>query len=251
MQYLYKLLFVFMVMSGCTGAPEEETLETDPVGVTTVALTTSECNALVTGVCGGALPIACVSSCLALASGPPGVLLCGFNCGITTLACADAVSQCWNQLTNSPSGETATGGGSGGTPATGCQEFNTTLDARLDGWFNTGIDTTGAMSVEINVSGVVVYAPAGATQGPNGEDQTGRIWWGGGWTDCASRTCQTGCGSFQFRAVMGKFGSGYPFVIGSHFEGASTNLGNLYLTLNDCDFSDNSGAFSVHVTVCR
>lgn len=249
MSYLYKALIVLMLIGGCGGVAEDESQQnTDNIDTTTGALTVSECNSRVAVVCGGALPTACVASCIALASGPPGILLCGFGCGITTLVCADVVAQCLNP---SPDG-TPSGGGTGSTSsgtATGCQEYDATLPAATNGWTDTGILATGATRVEVDVNGRVVYAPAGATQGPDESSHPG-----GGWTDCspsASNRCQAGCGTFPFRTVMGKFGSGYPFVVGSHFEGPSTTAGNLYLTLNDCDFGDNSGAFSVHVSICR
>ncbi len=127
-----------------------------------------------------------------------------------------------------------------------CREYDLTLNAATPVLTDTGINTTGATRVVINVSGRVVFAPGGVTQDANGSSQ-----YGGG-LDCTdwSRNCLAGCGSLQFRAVVGTFGSGPLFVVGSHFEGASTSPGNLYLVLNDCGFTDNSGAFSVHVSVC-
>lgn len=265
MSYLCKALLIFMLVGGCGGSAnddaregiaendlweygtEEDLQETHQPDIAT-ATNGGECNEGVATIACGSAAFFCLRDCgLAAGAAAAGAdpiaaaLLCIATCAPLGGLCIAAVQACWDQWTNPQSENTDP------DTATECQESYTPLSAATDVWANTGSNMTGARSVTITVSDTAFYA-SGATQDANGASPSQR---GGGLVDCPARTCEAGCGSFPFRAVMGKFGlTGYPFVVGSYFEGAPTSSGNLYLILNDCAFDDNSGEFDVHVTIC-
>lgn len=52
-----------------------------------------------------------------------------------------------------------------------------------------------------------------------------------------------------YGALIGRIDEGQTFLVGSHLELTATEAGDLYLTINDWECSDNSGNFTVTITV--
>lgn len=112
--------------------------------------------------------------------------------------------------------------------------FNVTLPANA-AWINTGVKIETYDHVTITASGTVNTERGYAVSynDPNGQ----RI-------ICNFSNClMRGVG---FGTLIGRIGNGEPFRVGSHLEMAATSSGDLYLAVNDSDFSDNSGAFTIH-----
>ena len=122
----------------------------------------------------------------------------------------------------------------------------TTSVVPTQGWTATGVTLRAGTDVAIRASGHIRFgqqpidrmAPAGLPRGPQCEAVAGPgAQWVAPGLDCY--------------ALIGRIGSGEPFVIGN---GASIDVvadGELMLAANDNNFADNSGAWSVAVSVPR
>jgi hypothetical protein len=55
-------------------------------------------------------------------------------------------------------------------------------------------------------------------------------------------------GSF-YGALIGRIGEGKTFEVGSHLEFTAAEDGDLFLTINDWECEDNSGNFTVTITI--
>ena len=122
----------------------------------------------------------------------------------------------------------------------------TTSVVPTQGWIATGVTLRAGTDVAIRASGHIRFgqqpidrmAPAGLPRGPQCEAVAGPgAQWVAPGLDCY--------------ALIGRIGSGEPFVIGN---GASIDVvadGELMLAANDNNFADNSGTWSVAVSVPR
>jgi hypothetical protein len=52
----------------------------------------------------------------------------------------------------------------------------------------------------------------------------------------------------NYGALIGRIGEGETFLVGSRLEFTPEEEGDLYLTINDWECSDNSGSFTVTIT---
>jgi hypothetical protein len=107
---------------------------------------------------------------------------------------------------------------------------------------NTGVVVPAGKNVKITASGLIAYNTGGAKTTPNGHQ-------------VASEICATGVSAGWFNAnleclsLVGKFGNGKLFQVGSSVSINDVEGGRLYLIYNDNDYLDNSGHFTVTITV--
>ena len=109
------------------------------------------------------------------------------------------------------------------------------VDARL-AWNDTGIVVTAGDRVGFRASGQIQFGPGtGQTSGPNGNAAEHRA-------NYPDPTVPVG-------ALIGRVGNGAPFGIGMQTQPlVMPASGRLMLGVNDNEFGDNSGAFTVIVT---
>ena len=122
----------------------------------------------------------------------------------------------------------------------------TTSVVPTQGWTATGVMLRAGTDVAIRASGRIHFgqspidrmAPAGLPWGPQCEAVAGPgAQWVAPGLDCY--------------ALIGRIGSGPPFVIGNGATVDAAADGELMLAANDDNFADNSGAWSVAVSVPR
>lgn len=120
------------------------------------------------------------------------------------------------------------------------------------GWVDTGVYLETGQTVLVNANGEIFIdgtTPEFRNVGPNGNDiicdreeiekatnQKFSI-------DCLLKGA-------SFGAVIGRIGSNKPFSVGSTTSITAADSGNLFLAINDCcDFTDNTGAYNVVITL--
>jgi hypothetical protein len=99
-------------------------------------------------------------------------------------------------------------------------------------WTPTGADVTAGQHFEIKADGVV-HPRSGTSNGPDGQQ-------GGG-----DNAILPGAG---YGALIGRIGSGAPFLVGSDFSTTAESAGELSLGVNDLQSDDNTGSFSAQIT---
>jgi hypothetical protein len=122
----------------------------------------------------------------------------------------------------------------------------TTSVAPTQGWTATGVILTAGSDVAIRASGSIHFG-----QGPIDRMAPAGLPWGPQCDAVAGPGAQWVAPGLDCYALIGRIGSGQPFVIGN---GASVDAavdGELMLAVNDDNFADNSGAWSVAVSVPR
>ncbi|HEX2029221.1 MAG TPA: PT domain-containing protein [Nitriliruptorales bacterium] len=141
-----------------------------------------------------------------------------------------------NGPTNGPTDGPTNGPTDGPTEAsTEVTEERLTLDAR-NPWVATGVQVEPLDHVTIEAQGQVFH---------NGSEPTGPD--GDGRPELRQFNIVPEAGH---AALIGRFGDGEPFVIGSEIE-LSGGEGELLLQVNDVGLDNNSGAFEVTITVQR
>ena len=107
---------------------------------------------------------------------------------------------------------------------------------------NTGITVAAGTKVVITATGKVAYNTRGDKTTPDGHPVPSEICASGvsaGWYN-ANLNCLS---------LLGRFGNGEVFQLGDSTKLHDVEGGRLYLILNDNDYLDNSGQFTVTVTV--
>jgi hypothetical protein len=107
---------------------------------------------------------------------------------------------------------------------------------------NTGIAVAAGAKVVITASGKISYNSGGDKTTPAGHPVPSEICASGvsvGWYN-ANLNCLS---------LIGRFGSGEVFQVGDSTTIHDVEGGELYLIFNDNDYADNSGHFTVTVTV--
>jgi hypothetical protein len=99
-------------------------------------------------------------------------------------------------------------------------------------WTPTGADVIAGQHLEIKADGVV-HPRLGTSNGPDGQQ-------GGG-----DNAVLPGAG---YGALIGRIGSGAPFLVGSDFSTTAQSAGELSLGVNDLQSDDNTGSFSAQIT---
>jgi hypothetical protein len=122
----------------------------------------------------------------------------------------------------------------------------TTSVVPTQGWTATGVMLSAGTEVAIRASGRIHFG-----QGPIDRMAPAGLAWGAQCDAVAGPGAQWVAPGLDCYALIGRIGSGEPFVIGN---GASVDVvadGQLMLAANDNNFADNSGAWSVAVSVPR
>jgi hypothetical protein len=107
---------------------------------------------------------------------------------------------------------------------------------------NTGITVAVGTKVEITASGKITYNTRGEKTTADGHPVPSEI-------------CATGVSAGWYNpnlnclSLLGRFGNGEVFQLGDSTKLHDVEGGRLYLILNDNDYADNSGHFTVTVTV--
>ena len=107
---------------------------------------------------------------------------------------------------------------------------------------NTGITVASGTKVVITATGKVTYNTRGDKTTPDGHTVPSEI-------------CATGVSAGWYNqnlnclSLLGRFGNGEVFQLGDSTKLHDVEGGRLYLILNDNDYLDNSGHFTVTVTV--
>jgi len=105
-------------------------------------------------------------------------------------------------------------------------------------WTDTGVEITANHMISFSSTGTVDLngSTSGGTVNPDGQS-------------CILSSCRTG--NFKTGALLGKIGSGAPFLIGHQrfWASFSGETGRLYLKLNDNSSNNNTGAFNVDFIV--
>jgi PA-IL-like protein len=120
--------------------------------------------------------------------------------------------------------------------------YTITVQANDASLTNTGIVVAAGEKVVITASGKVAYNSRGDKITAAGKP-------------VPSETCATGVSAGWFNAnlnclsLIGRFGSGEVFQVGDSTKIHDVEGGRLYLIFNDNDYVDNSGQFTVKVTV--
>ena len=96
-----------------------------------------------------------------------------------------------------------------------------------DAWTPTNVTLTAGQHFEIEAGGVV-HPRAGTSNGPKGSD----------WSGENSRLPDAGHG-----ALIGRLGSGAPFLVGEDLSATAATAGELSLGVNDLQSNDNTGSF--------
>ena len=107
---------------------------------------------------------------------------------------------------------------------------------------NTGITVAAGTKVVITATGKITYNTRGDKTTPDGHPVPSEICTSGvsaGWYN-ANLNCLS---------LLGRFGNGEVFQLGDSTKLHDVEGGRLYLILNDNDYLDNSGQFTVTVTV--
>ena len=107
---------------------------------------------------------------------------------------------------------------------------------------DSGIAVSAGKMVQITASGEISYNTAGGKSAPAGYPVPGEICASGvsaGWYN-ANLNCLS---------LIGRFGSGEVFQVGDSVTIPHVAGGELYFIYNDNDYADNSGHFTVKVTV--
>jgi hypothetical protein len=101
---------------------------------------------------------------------------------------------------------------------------------------DTGVDLRAGQSVAIEANGIIQSSPDPATAaGPDGDPNP----------DLRQFNVIPG----NHAALIGRVGSGEPFLVGAHQSFVPAVSGRLMLGINDLDVSTNSGSFMAHITV--
>ena len=106
---------------------------------------------------------------------------------------------------------------------------------------DTGEDVLVGGGLETTATGEVILEEGGSPVGPNG--------------DGSKALCGAGCPlpTANRGALLGRIdgakGPGDPFLLGSDFSGQMPATGDLILLVNDDDYSDNTGLFSVEISI--
>lgn len=122
-------------------------------------------------------------------------------------------------------------GGRGGTQAVA----TTTVRGATD-WVDTGVNVRRGLTLKFESTGTVYYArDNSASSTPAGKGAPGS---------------QFPVSSLPVGALIGKIGAnGTPFAIGANTDAITMNgNGRLFLGVNDTEFDDNSGSYSVRIT---
>ncbi len=107
---------------------------------------------------------------------------------------------------------------------------------------NTGITVAAGAKVEITASGKISYNSSGDKTTPAGHPVPTEI--------CASGVSAGWYNpSLNCLSLIGRFGNGEVFQLGKSTTIHNVEGGLIYLILNDNDYVDNSGHFTVTVTV--
>ena len=136
----------------------------------------------------------------------------------------------------------------GGAVATAPRALAATGPVRVPadaGWVETGIEVVGGEEVYLKTLGVAITGPLqwypGAISGPDGQEwNLGCGQYPGAPEDCAMDDAFYG-------ALVGKVGSGDPFVVGGALSFTPPDTGMLYLAVNDnlIYYEDNMAGFTV------
>ncbi len=120
--------------------------------------------------------------------------------------------------------------------------YTVTVQGNDAGLTNTGIAVATGAKVEITATGKIKYNSRGEKVTPAGHPVPSEI--------CASGV-STGWynANLNCLSLIGRFGSGEVFQVGDSTKIDDVEGGELYLIFNDNDYLDNSGHFTVTVTV--
>jgi hypothetical protein len=122
------------------------------------------------------------------------------------------------------------------------QTYTVTVQGNDASLTNTGITVSAGKTVKITATGKIAYNTGGATTTPAGHVVPNEI-------------CATGVPAGWYNAnlnclsLIGRFGHGKVFQVGDSVTIGDVEGGRLYLIYNDNDYLDNSGHFTVTVTV--
>ena len=100
-------------------------------------------------------------------------------------------------------------------------------------WLDTGVSLNAGDGVGIRASGTITVVAGGSPLGPDGETCT---------VDTNRADLQAPCYS-----LIGRIGNGDPFEIGSAVQLTGVSGGELYIGVNDDNFGDNTGSWSVRI----
>jgi hypothetical protein len=132
-----------------------------------------------------------------------------------------------------PAAATGTSGGQTGTPAGGGRTIQVSAQRQ---WTPTGVIVRRGQVVQFSSSGEVRLSAnaADTSQVPGKEARRG-----------VKYTLPSTLGG----ALIGRVGNGQPFGIGDQASVPMPGSGELFLGVNDDEFADNSGEYTVTVTV--
>jgi hypothetical protein len=116
-----------------------------------------------------------------------------------------------------------------------------TVQGNVAGWQDTGVNVPFGAAVTITASGRITYNLQGGNSGPNGDPVPTEI--------CASGVSSPwAANDLPCLSLIGNLG-GASFEVGSSFVSRHTEGGELSLAYNDNLYTDNSGSFTVDITV--
>ena len=144
----------------------------------------------------------------------------------TTFAATPGDYECYHVLANSTAGQ---------SPYSSWACLTTpglTLSGSTE-WLDTGVALAAGDGVGVRASGTVYIVASGNPIGPDGVECT---------VDTNRADLQAPCYS-----LIGRIGTGAPFEIGSAAQLAAATAGELYIGVNDDNFGDNSGSWSVRI----
>jgi hypothetical protein len=122
-------------------------------------------------------------------------------------------------------------------PAENVSTYTIVVDADVSTWIDSGITIQKNDEIKIVVSGSIDFG--GVQSGPDG-----------------SPDLEPGLGvlpTAPYGALLGKIGSGEPFIVGSLYQSTAQSDGVLMLLVNDVpdQYNDNSGVFVATITITR
>jgi hypothetical protein len=125
----------------------------------------------------------------------------------------------------------------------GSTTYDTSVAGSDSSLTDTGIYVPEGRTVTIKASGLIAYNLQGQTSGPNG-------------LTVPTETCAGGLGgsgwyndNLRCLSLLGQLGNGEVFQLGTSTTIHDAAGGELYLVYNDNNYGDNSGSYSVAVTI--